>query len=139
VAVYQEQNSLNIRAVASSKPSMKLFLGIICATTLLIAVANGQTSSTTTTTTATAKGTETTSTITESVGVITEFTPGAKIVLSSGTGEPVTYKFGKSVTYMNANGKEINASKIRKDRKVRVHYVKEGNDMLVDKVTVVKD
>ena len=40
---------------------------------------------------------------------------------------------------MNANGKVINASKIRKDRKVRVHYVKEGNDMLVDKVTVVKD
>ena len=105
---------------------MKLFLGIICGTTLFIAVASGQTSSTTTTTT-------------ESVGVITEFTPGAKIVLSTGTGEPVTYKFGPTVTYTNANGKEINASKIRKDRKVRVHYVKEGNDMLVDKVTVVKD
>jgi hypothetical protein len=118
---------------------MKLFLGIICATTLFIAVASGQPSSTTTTTNATAKGTETTTTTTESVGVITEFTPGAKIVLSTGTGEPVTYKFGKSVTYTNANGKEINASKIRKDRKVRVHYVKEGNDMLVDKVTVVKD
>ena len=105
---------------------MKLFLGIICGITLFIAVASGQTSSTTTTTT-------------ESVGVITDFTPGAKIVLSTGTGEPVTYKFGPTVTYTNANGKEINASKIRKDRKVRVHYVKEGNDMLVDKVTVVKD
>ena len=116
---------------------MKLFLGIICGTTLFIAVASGQPSSTTTT--ATAKGTETTATTTESVGVITEFTPGAKIVLSTGTGEPVTYKFGPTVTYTNANGKEINASKIRKDRKVRVHYVKEGNDMLVDKVTVVKD
>ena len=118
---------------------MKAFLGIFCATTLLIAVANGETPSTSATTTATAKGTETTTTTTENVGVITEFTAGAKIVLSTGTGEPVTYKFGKSVTYMNANGKEINASKIRKDRKVRVHYVKEGNDMLVDKVTVVKD
>jgi len=127
--------------MASSKASMKLFLGITCATTLLIAIASGQPSSTTATTTTTAKGTETTTTTTESVGVITEFTPGAKIVLSTGTGtgEPVTYKFGKSVTYMNANGKEINASKIRKDRKVRVHYVKEGDDMLVDKVTVVKD
>jgi hypothetical protein len=114
---------------------MKLFLGIICGTTLFIAVASGQTSSATTA----AKGAETTTTTTESVGVITEFTPGAKIVLSTGTGEPVTYKFGPTVTYMNANGKEINASKIRKDRKVRVHYVKEGNDMLVDKVTVVKD
>src|ERR1700730_12104965 len=118
---------------------MKLFLSITCATTLFVAVANGQTSPTTATTTTTAKGTETTTTTTESVGVITDFTPGGKIVLSTGAGEPVTYKFGTTVTYMNANGKEINASKIRKDRKVRVHYVKEGNDMLVDKVTVVKD
>jgi hypothetical protein len=113
---------------------MKLFLGIICATALLIAVTNAEPASTTTTTTA-----QTTTTITENVGTITDFTPGATIVLSTGTGEPVTYKFGKTVTYVNANGKVINASKIRKDRKVRVHYVKEGNDMLVDKVTVVKD
>ena len=112
---------------------MKLFLGITCATALLIAAANAQTSSTTTTTTAQS------TTITESVGTITDFTPGVTIVLSSGTGEPVTYKFGKTITYVNGNGKVINASKIRKDRKVRVHYVKEGNDMLVDKVTVVKD
>jgi hypothetical protein len=114
---------------------MKLFLGITCATALFIAVTNAQPSSTTTT----AQGTQTTTTTTESVGTITDFTPGATIVLSTGTGEPVTYKFGKSVTYVNANGKVINASKIRKDRKVRVHYVKEGNDMLADKVTVVKD
>lgn len=113
---------------------MKLFLGIACATALLIAVTNAQTSPTTTTTTS-----QTTTTTTESVGTITDFTPGATIVLSTGTGEPATYKFGKTVTYVNGNGKVINASKIRKDRKVRVHYVKEGNDMLVDKVTVVKD
>jgi hypothetical protein len=113
---------------------MKLFLSITCATAFLIALTNAQTSSTTTTTTA-----QTTTTTTENVGTITDFTPGATIVLSTGTGEPVTYKFGKTVTYVNANGKVINASKIRKDRKVRVHYVKEGNDMLVDKVTVVKD
>jgi hypothetical protein len=115
---------------------MKLFLGITCATAILIAVTNAQTSPTTTTTT---QGTQTTTTTTESVGTITDFTPGASIVLNTGAGEAVTYKFGKTVTYMNANGKVINASKIRKDRKVRVHYVKEGNDMLVDKVTVVKD
>ena len=108
---------------------MKIFLGIICATALSITIAQSQTSTSETTTTTT----------TENTGVITEFTPGATIVLSTGTGEPVHYKFGKSVTYVNARGKEINASKIRKDRKVRVHYVKEGNDMVVDKVTVVKD
>jgi hypothetical protein len=59
--------------------------------------------------------------------------------LSSGTGEPVHYKLGKEVTYVNAKGKVISADRIRKDRKVRVHYAKEGNDMVVDKVTIVKD
>jgi len=30
----------------------------------------------------------------------------------------------------------IDASRIKKNSKVRVHYIKEGNDMLVDKVIV---
>lgn len=38
---------------------------------------------------------------------------------------------------MTADGKVIQASRVRKDSKVRVHYVKEGDDMLVDKVTVI--
>jgi len=109
---------------------MKIFLAIICATALSIAIAQSQTST---------RETTTTTTTTENTGVITEFTPGATIVLSTGTGEPVHYKFSKDVTYVNAKGKEITASKIRKDRKVRVHYIKDGNDMVVDKVTVVKD
>jgi hypothetical protein len=111
---------------------MKLLFTFICAIALSTVVASAQTSSTTTTTTAS-------TTSTENVGTVTDFTPGATIVISSGTGEPVHYKLGKSVTYINAKGKEIKADRIRKDRKVRVHYMKEGNDMVVDKVTVVKD
>ena len=37
---------------------------------------------------------------------------------------------------MTSDGRLIEASKIRKDSKVRVHYIKEGDDMLVDKVIV---
>jgi hypothetical protein len=33
----------------------------------------------------------------------------------------------------------IQPSKIRKDSKVQVHYVKDGDDMLIDKVIVTKD
>jgi len=116
---------------------MKLLFAFICAVALSTIVVSGQTSSTTTSTTT--SGATTSAATTESVGTVTDFTPGATIVVSSGTGEPVHYKLGKSVTYINAKGKEIKAEKIRKDRKVRVHYVKEGNDMVVDKVTVVKD
>jgi hypothetical protein len=120
---------------------MKTFLTIICAISIAAIAANAQTSSATTTTSSSTQGTEatTTTTTTENVGTITEFTPGASLVLSSGTGEPVHYKLAKTVTYINAKGKEIKAERIRKDRKVRVHYTKEGNDMVVDKVTVVRD
>ncbi|HAK07010.1 MAG TPA: hypothetical protein DCO65_07060 [Spartobacteria bacterium] len=110
---------------------IKLFLGFICATALCVAVAQAQTSSTSTSTTA---GGETTTTTTENYGTVTEFSPGASIVLSTGTGEPVHYKFGKTVTYVTADGKVIEASKIKKSSKVRVHYIKDGNDMIVDKV-----
>ena len=114
---------------------MKLFLGLVCATALVVAVAQAQTSSTTTTTGATG---ETTTTTTESYGTVTDFTPGASLTLSTGTGDPLRYKFAKTVTYVTADGKVIEASKIKKNSKVRVHYIKEGNDMLVDKVIVTE-
>ena len=113
---------------------MKLLLSVVSATALLVAVAIGQTSSTTTTTGGTT--TDTTTTTTESVGTVTEFSPGASLVLSTGAGEPVHYRFSKNVTYVTEDGKVIEASKVRKNSKVRVHYIKEGNDMLVDKVIV---
>jgi hypothetical protein len=115
---------------------MKL-LSVISATVLLVSIAYGQTSSTTTTTTSGTADTQTTSTTTtESTGTVTEFSPGASLVLSTGSGEPVHYRFSKSVTYVTPEGKVIEASKVRKNSKVRVHYAKEGSDMVVDKVIV---
>ncbi len=116
---------------------MKILLGFICATALFVVSAHAQTSSSSSTTTTSAGGTtESTTTTTESTGTITEYSPGASIVLNTGSGEPVHYKFSKSVTYVTPDGKVIESSKVRKDSKVRVHYVKEGDDMLVDKVIV---
>lgn len=118
---------------------IKALFGIICATVFMVAMANAQTSSSSTTTTATGAGTtESTTTTTESTGTITEFSPGASLVLSTGSGEPLHYKFHKTVTYVTADGKVIEASKVKKNSKVRVHYIKEGNDMLVDKVIVTE-
>ena len=123
---------------------MKSLLTIICALLVTAFFASAQTESTTTTSSTTGAQTQaaastTTTTTTENVGVISEFTPGSVIVLKSETGEPVRYKLGTNVTYINGKGKEIKADRIRKDRTVRVHYVKEGNDMVVDKVTIVRD
>lgn len=58
------------------------------------------------------------------------------LVLKTEAVEPVRYKFSKQVTYVTSDGRVIQPSKIRKDSKVHVHYVKDGDDMLVDKVIV---
>lgn len=115
---------------------MKTVFGVICATALLIVVAHAQTSTSSTTSTTAGGTTESTTTTTESSGTITEYSPGTSIVLNTGSGEPVHYKFSQHVTYVTPDGKVIDSSRVRKDAKVRVHYMKEGNDMLVDKVIV---
>ena len=114
---------------------IKLFLTVTFATALMGLVAYGQTSSSSSTTVATGSNgtTETTTTTTESLGTVT---PGQTIVLKTDAGEPARYKFSKTVTYQTADGRVIQPSQIRKDSKVRVHYLKSGDDMLVDKVIV---
>ena len=67
----------------------------------------------------------------------TDFAPGQTIVLKTEAGEPAHYKFSKTVTYQTADGRVIEPSKIRKDSRIRVHYLKSGDDMLVDKVIVI--
>jgi hypothetical protein len=118
---------------------MKLFLSIASAIALMGSVAYGQTSSTSTTVaTENPATTETTTTTTESTGTVTDFTPGQMMVLKTEAVEPVRYKFSKQVTYVTSDGRVVQPSQIRKDSKVRVHYVKQGDDMLVDKVIVTK-
>ena len=119
---------------------IKAILSVTFATALMGLVAYGQTSSSSTTVaTGTNGATETTTTTTESTGTVTDFTPGRALVLKTEADQPVRYKFGKTVTYVTSDGKVIEASQIRKDSKVRVHYLKEGDDMVVDKVIVTRD
>ncbi len=90
----------------------------------------GQVSSTTTTTT------------TESSGTITSFTPGTTIVLKETTG-PRSYRFGKTVTYVTRSGKTLDEdtvrTRIRVGVPVRVHYLGEGDSMMVDRVILDED
>jgi len=118
---------------------IKLFLSVAFSTALIASVAYAQTTSSSTTTVSGTSGqTETTTTTTESFGTVTDFTPGQTIVLRPETGQPISYKFSKTVTYMAADGRVIDSSKVTKDSKVRVHYSKSGDDMLVDKIIVTE-
>jgi hypothetical protein len=116
---------------------IKSIVSIAFTAALFGSVAYGQTSTSSTTVATQPNGvTETTTTTTESTGTITEFTPGEALFLKTEAAQPVRYRFGKTVTYMTADGKVLEASKIKKNSKVRVHYIKNGDDMLVDKVIV---
>ncbi|PYL65962.1 MAG: hypothetical protein DMF25_01850 [Verrucomicrobia bacterium] len=90
----------------------------------------GQVSSTTTTTT------------TEGSGTITSYTPGSTIVLKETTG-PRTYRFGKTVTYVTRSGKVLDEdtvrTRVRVGVPVHVHYLGEGDSMMVDRVVLDED
>lgn len=83
--------------------------------------------------------TTTTTTTTEGDGTITEYTPGNVIVLKESSG-PHSYKFGKRVVYVTKSGRTLSEDELRTRVRVgipvRVHYVKEGDDRLVDRVIV---
>ena len=84
----------------------------------------------------------TTTTTTEGGGTITSFTPGNTIVLRESSG-PRTYHFGKTVTYVTRSGKVLDEDTVRTKIKVGVpvylHYVGEGDNMLVDRVVLDED
>src|SRR4051812_35107749 len=118
---------------------IRQLLAVGCAAALTIGVCGAQSSSTTSSTTTDSTGTtSSTTTTTEASGTITEYSPGSTIVLNTGSGEPTHYRFSKTVTYETPDGQVIEASKVKKNSKVRVHYVREGSDMLVDKVIVTE-
>lgn len=84
----------------------------------------------------------TTTTTTEAGGTITTFTPGTSIVLKETSG-PRTYRFGKTVAYVTKSGKTLDEDAVRTRIKagvpVHVHYVGEGDNMMVDRVILDED
>ena len=88
------------------------------------------------------ESTTTTTTTTEGAGTITEFSPGSTIVLKESAG-PRNYRVSKSVTYVTRGGRTIAEDEVRTRVKVgtpvHVHYIKEGNEMVVDRVILDED
>ena len=102
---------------------IKPLIGFACAGVLFVTIANAQVS---------------TVTGTESTGKITDYTPDSALVLDTGSGEPVHYKFAKKVTYVDKDGQTIQAPGLTKNLRVKVHYLKQGGDLIVDKVTLAE-
>ena len=105
----------------------KSILGVIFAATLLIGVAHAQTSSVMT-------GSEL-----ESTGVISEYTPGSALVLDIGTGEPVQFQLSQNVVYADPDGTVLEAPGLSTNQRIRVYYIRVGEDNVVDKVTLLEN
>ncbi len=115
--------------------------GVICV--LAVSTAFGQTSSTTTTTTGGAGvSTSTSSTTTDlsGTGTITTYTPGSDYITfrTETSPEPVKYYYTKKTVLVDPEGRSVEWSALRPDMPVTYTYVKEGDRMVVTKVTLAK-
>ncbi len=126
--------------------------GAACA--LALGTAFAQESSTTTTTTdgatgvsaTTATGTSdvsastTTTSSLNGTGTITTFTPGSDFIMfrSQASAEPMKYYYTKSTTVVDPEGKTVEFSALRPDMPVTYTYTKEGDRMVITKVTLEK-
>ena len=76
----------------------------------------------------------------EATGTISELTPDRSLVLHTGTGdgEPLVFRFAPAVTYVDPDGKIVEAAGLRKNLRVRVSYMKAEGDNIIDKVTILE-
>jgi len=82
---------------------------------------------------------ETTTTTTTGDGTITEYSPGQTFIVKESSG-PITYRYGKTVTYVTRSGRTLSDEDVRTRVKVgipvRVHYITEGGNRVINRVEV---
>ncbi len=126
-----------------------LAAGAVSAIALTTAFAQTSTTttvpSTSTTTTAPAvtssSSTTTTSTSTlDGTGTITTYTPGSDYISfrTETSAAPVKYYYTKNTTIVDPEGKTVEWSMLKPDMPVRYTYVKEGDRMVISKITLTK-
>lgn len=107
-----------------------------------LSTAFAQTSSTTTTTAGAAgvsESTTSTSTLSGS-GTITAYTPGSDFITfrTETSTAPVKYYYTKKTVLVDPEGKTVSWSALKPDMPATYTYVKEGDRMVVSKVTLTK-
>ena len=113
--------------------------GAACALALSTAFAQ-ETSTTTTTAGSTGVSATTSTSSLNGSGTITTYTPGSDVITfrSETSAEPVKYYYTKSTTIVDPEGKTVEWSMLKPDMPVTYTYVKEGDRMVITKVTLTK-
>jgi hypothetical protein len=113
---------------------------------IALSTAFAQTSSTTTTTenpstavTSSSSSTTSTSTI-DGSGTITTYMPGSDYIAfrTETSTTPVKYYYTKSTTIVDPEGKTVEWSMLKPDMPVRYTYVKDGDRMVISRITLTK-
>ncbi len=121
---------------------MKLLAaGAVSAIALTTAFAQSTSTSTTTTADSATGVTSTTSTKTiDASGTITAYTPGSDYISfrTETSTAPVKYYYTKSTTIVDPDGKTVEWSMLKPDMPVKYTYVKEGDRMVISKITLAK-
>jgi hypothetical protein len=114
-----------------------LAAGAVSAIALTTAFA--QTTSTTSTTTTADSATAVTSTV-DGSGTITSYTPGSDYISfrTETSSAPVKYYYTKSTTIVDAEGKTVEWSMLKPEMPVKYTYVKDGDRMVISKITLAK-
>jgi len=118
-----------------------LAAGAVSAIALTSAFA--QTSSTTTTINPPVTSSSSTTTSTSTVdgsGMITTYTPGSDYISfrTETSTAPVKYYYTKTTTVVDSDGKTVEWSMLKPDMPVKYTYVKDGDRMVVSKITLQK-
>jgi len=71
-------------------------------------------------------------------GTISSFEPDSFVIRSDTAPEPLTYSYGKTMQYVDEAGNVITRESITPGAPVTVHYVREGNRLLADRIVVHK-
>jgi hypothetical protein len=103
-----------------------------------LSTALGQTSSSTTTTATTGDVTESTTTTSSGSGTITAYTPGSDYITfrSETSAAPVKYYYTKKTVLVDPDGRTVEWTALKPDMPATYTYVKEGDRMIITKVTL---
>ena len=137
-----KQNKLNTLLAAGAVSAIAL-TSAFAQTSATTTTTVPSTSTTTTTAPAVASSSSTTTTSTSSLdgtGTITTYTPGSDYISfrTEASSAPVKYYYTKNTTIVDPEGKTVEWSMLKPDMPVRYSYVKEGDRMVISKITLTK-
>jgi hypothetical protein len=77
-----------------------------------------------------------TTTTTQSLGTISEFSPDTIVIRSETAPEPIRYSYTKSTTYVDETGAPVSIETVKSGLPVTVHYTQVGDRMVANRVIV---